>query len=329
MVTMRIKQQDGTIVDVPLGKGADGKSAYQYAQDGDYTGTEEEFMEAMAEIPELSEKIDALPNDATFIDNVAEVVKEKVPFVKTAEQPDFVDSVDEMTDTSKVYVLKSNGMFYSYKAHTVVTPGGTTPNFTNLVESATDTDGSLYGGKGYKEDIRLSSSGGVSGTPQVGSVTTGFMPYIVGSIIRIKGAEFIGAQAKYSGQFFYINFYDADGNFKQYLPAPTLDDYPTVLKPFYDDNGDEALDTSKCKDNSSSSAVNVRNSTQFRITAYGKGANLIVTVDEDITYTTTEGGTTTTYSWEPTGMLYNQPANYENRIIAMENELEVLLNGTF
>ena len=33
--------------------------------------------------------------------------------------------------------------------------------------------------------------------------------------------------------------------------------------------------------------------------------------------------------WADTGLSYNQPADYENRVIAMEKELEVLLNGTF
>lgn len=48
MVTMRVKQQDGSTVDIPIGKGADGKSAYKYAQEGGYTGTEAEFMALLA-----------------------------------------------------------------------------------------------------------------------------------------------------------------------------------------------------------------------------------------------------------------------------------------
>ena len=49
---------DGTEITLPAGpQGADGKSAYQYAQEGGYTGTEDEFAAKLAEkIP------DALPN---------------------------------------------------------------------------------------------------------------------------------------------------------------------------------------------------------------------------------------------------------------------------
>lgn len=43
---------------------------------------------------------------------VDDVVAE-VPLVKTAEQPEFVDSIDEMTDTSKVYVMP-NGNIWAY-----------------------------------------------------------------------------------------------------------------------------------------------------------------------------------------------------------------------
>ena len=37
-------------MDLGAVKGAEGKSAYQYAQDGGYTGTEAEFQALMAEI---------------------------------------------------------------------------------------------------------------------------------------------------------------------------------------------------------------------------------------------------------------------------------------
>jgi hypothetical protein len=43
MKIIRVKQPDGTLVDIPIGKGADGKSTYAYAKEGGYTGTEAEF----------------------------------------------------------------------------------------------------------------------------------------------------------------------------------------------------------------------------------------------------------------------------------------------
>jgi hypothetical protein len=35
-------------VEIPLGKGADGKSAYEYAREGGYAGTETNFVQALA-----------------------------------------------------------------------------------------------------------------------------------------------------------------------------------------------------------------------------------------------------------------------------------------
>lgn len=50
MKIMKVKQADGSIVSIPLGQGANGKSAYEYAKDGGYTGTEAEFAILLASI---------------------------------------------------------------------------------------------------------------------------------------------------------------------------------------------------------------------------------------------------------------------------------------
>lgn len=49
MAILRIKDENGNIVEVPALKGDAGKSAYQYAQDGGFTGTEEEFTAKLSE----------------------------------------------------------------------------------------------------------------------------------------------------------------------------------------------------------------------------------------------------------------------------------------
>ena len=58
MKIMRVKQPDGSYVDIPLGKGADGKTAYEYAVEGGYAGTELEFTQALGEIQEVIEQLD-------------------------------------------------------------------------------------------------------------------------------------------------------------------------------------------------------------------------------------------------------------------------------
>ena len=59
-------------------------------------------------------------------------------------------------------MLSTDGMLYSYQKKTIIIPGGTTANFTNQVPISTDTDGSIFNGVGYKDNVRLSSSGGIS-----------------------------------------------------------------------------------------------------------------------------------------------------------------------
>lgn len=48
MAILRIKDEAGNIISIPAIKGEPGKSAYEYAKDGGYTGTEEEFKAKMA-----------------------------------------------------------------------------------------------------------------------------------------------------------------------------------------------------------------------------------------------------------------------------------------
>jgi hypothetical protein len=65
MKIMRVRQQDGSLVDIPMGRGADGKTAYEYARDGGYTGTETEFATKLAK--EVPTKTSELTNDSGFL----------------------------------------------------------------------------------------------------------------------------------------------------------------------------------------------------------------------------------------------------------------------
>lgn len=56
MAILKVKDADGNIYDIPAirgERGKDGKSAYEYAQEGGYTGTEEDFMKDLASIGEV------------------------------------------------------------------------------------------------------------------------------------------------------------------------------------------------------------------------------------------------------------------------------------
>ncbi len=151
----------------------------------------------------------------------------------------------------------------------------------NWVEYAEDTTaGSLYNGTGYKDDARLSSSGTVSGTAQAGSVVTGFIPYKVGDIIRMKGAQWLGATTNYTGHYYWGVYNSA----KAKLGCLASDSYAGGTYGSgitYDETtGITTFDMSKMsqafQDGCASAAY-------FRINAYGKGADLIVTVNQEIT----------------------------------------------
>ena len=60
--------------------GDDGKTAYQYAKDGGYTGTEKEFAQKMAK--EIPTKLSDLENDSDFIKNTDYATKDKAGIAK-------------------------------------------------------------------------------------------------------------------------------------------------------------------------------------------------------------------------------------------------------
>lgn len=160
--------------------------------------------------------------------------------------------------------------------------------YTNQVPISTDTDGSIFNGTGYKENVRLSSSGGISGSAQNGSVTTGFIPFPDGdkTVIRMKGVEWLNAYSKYSGHY-YILFYDANkkiltqGN---YLASADYSRFSHVVTITRDANGIETVVFNKDFATGANAWLEaVRNRAKYvRIAAYGKGADMIVTINEEI-----------------------------------------------
>lgn len=94
----------------------------------------------LAEQKADKEVVENLPNNATMIRNVANVVKTEVPLVKTPEQPNFANTVHEMTDTSKVYVMPDMSMWaYMSGAFRVLTAD-------DFIVAGVNTDGSYYVG---------------------------------------------------------------------------------------------------------------------------------------------------------------------------------------
>lgn len=196
--------------------------------------------------------------------------------------------VDGVIQGRYVWSIRKNGN-YGLAWTSIITdiskPDG--PAYTNLVPTSTDTNGTVYNGTGYKDDTRLSSSGGVSSSAQTGSVTTGFIPFKNTDIIRIKGAIWLGATATYGGHW-YINLYNSSKTF--------IDGGGVAEQTYSSDAGTQAqlsvvydattgVTTFQIINPSGGTGVfrsAAKNAAYFRLNAYGKGANLIVTVNQEI-----------------------------------------------
>ena len=160
--------------------------------------------------------------------------------------------------------------------------------FTNQVPISEDTAaGSVFNGVGYIENRRLSSSGSLSSSAQNGSVTTGFIPFHGdGDVIRLKGVEFITALD--SGKHYYYVFYNANkksrGGDNDYFSSWQATDgtLSHILTATRDENGVETISFNREYGTSNSLLQWIRSASYVRITAKGKGADMIVTINEEI-----------------------------------------------
>ena len=149
----------------------------------------------------------------------------------------------------------------------------------NQVPISTDTDGSIYNGTGYKDNARLSSSGGVSGTAQNGSVVTGFIPAKSTDVIRLKGAEWLYPTTSGKGHY-YLNYYNSDKTFLYGVSAEAFSGGTFGTGFAYDSTtGVTTFDNTGLTGDYKNK---IANAAYFRINAYGKGADLIVTVNQEI-----------------------------------------------
>ena len=151
--------------------------------------------------------------------------------------------------------------------------------YTNWVPLSIDTDGSIFNGVGYKENVRLSTSGGISSSAQAGSVTTGFIPWNGADtdIIRMKGVEWV----QQSGKHYYVNCYDANKSYLYYFSVAEADIYDHVVT-VTRENGVTTIDFNEDYGTTNSLLQYFRQSKYIRITAKGSGSEMIVTINEEI-----------------------------------------------
>lgn len=254
-----------------------------------------------AEKTEIVEALsETLQNNQVLIDNVAK----KVPIVKVAEQPTFANDVSECTDTSKMYVLP-NGHLCAHMTREVTTEGSTVPNFTNIYNTAN--------GAYIKDGYRYSHSGGAFSAEE--STCAVVVPVPGGSqkvnqqyTLRVQGATINGGTTR--SRKIYVGT-----SSENFTLAATDEATPTTQS----DGTIVFVHTPNTNDNIATFSWLV-----FHVDDGVDTSKLIVTFNEEITYTTTEGGTEIVQEWTDTGIEYNQPPDYADRVVALEGKTSKL-----
>ena len=211
--------------------------------------------------------------------------------------PLFANSIDECTDTTKLYVLP-DGYIYAYMTKSVThTP-------TNQVPNSKAADGTPYnGGQGYKDNTRLSLSTGESS--QNGYTVTGFIPVKVGDTIRFKNVN-----TSSSSTNVFVIFYDSSHNYVGYLRAAQATEILSAGICVLDD----ALTlTSGTLDGTAFFRVSMVTNNQ---------ADYFFTINE-----LTEPTIVTEEGWFSTGHAF-VPADYEDRIIGLEARVDDIADDT-
>ena len=233
----------------------------------------EAISQLSSEIVDISERVDELEEDV--LDIKAESLQ---------QTPLFANSIEECSDTTKLYVLP-DGFIYAY-LYTEITAEP-----TNEIPKSTDTDRkTIYNGKGYQLGLRINSSGAVTSSNAPATMgVTGFIPAKVGDKITVSN-------------------YKPNISYTSYVAA-------------YDSSN--ACTGKLAKDGATPSSFSVT----LDSATFGTGFNAIrITgdlTDSTVVINESNGGTTSGYVWKNTELAF-VPADYEDRIVELEAEVETL-----
>jgi hypothetical protein len=269
--------------------GVDGKSAYAYAKDGGYMGTEEEYAK------------DTNPDNIKYsvtpvkgVDYYTE--REKAEFseyiaselAKRGQlKPEFAQTIDECTDTSKLYVLP-DGMIWTYQYF----EGG-----TQIIEKPV----AVTWNDGYRFSA---SSGSLSALADRTCAKLDLSSFVTGDEIVFSGLTF--DNNTYNNCTFVVW---KDNAFKSagYLTKNYAIDYSQEGYGFsFNVSADGTTLTVTIIDETTSEGITLG------VTGYPNSSNasVVYTVEE----TLSDG-----YAWADTGLAF-VPADYEERIIDLEEE---------
>lgn len=155
--------------------------------------------------------------------------------------------------------------------------GNIVAQFTNKVPTSISENGSVFNGTGYQNDMRVRSGGALTG--HSGFVATGFIPVKAGDVIRFTCDNWATANSGSTINFGYIS----SGAFT------SIGSYTTQPATYgiYQDSSKVNSDNIPSEESPGIWKVTVPNDssiTYLRMSCYGTGADLIVTVNEEIAY---------------------------------------------
>lgn len=304
VTTVSITDKNGTKT-ATINDGADGKTPVAGV---DYF-TEADKAEMVEDV------LDELAGNEPLIDNIAEVVKAEVPLVKSAEQPTFVSSTDEMTDKTKVYVMP-DGYLYGYAE---------SENYNLLKLSEVS----------FQSRLDNTSSEIVSSTTN--NVVTGWFPvtygkYYSASIYRAD----LGRRVAHTPNWNCVQLKLKDGTIKVYTNASGGNEYPSAsikhnnVDAFYRDVDDENAVFMRIHFGLEINGVSQDISTATKFKAFkimvveGNTPEEAASKAIDLEYI--DGDAEGIAEWYNTGLAYNQPAEYEGRIVELESDVSTLQN---
>ena len=183
--------------------GADGKSAYEYAKESGYTGTEEEFAQSLNYVNTVDTLVDeAVENEkGNIIDSlIAEL--QGLPVFGTVDENNIIKVTSQLSDG--VYVLRYENTDGTYSEVGTITIGnGDVVTYTNLNDPTLATDTTLTPASiGWMEDVRISSSSSSISSAE-GYDVSNFVAISAGKeVVRIKNFNLYNAYGRiyfYSG----------------------------------------------------------------------------------------------------------------------------------
>ena len=234
-----------------------------------------------------------------------------------AEQPTFVDSVEDMTDTTKVYVL--DGYLYSYKEIVETEP---TPLFTNLLPSGITHSSITFNEKGYVYGYYGTASAAL-GSVDANCILTQPVPYTDGQVIYVKLSKNLDTAASHTR---IIPIDEGYSHVWTTSPSNVISGNVIYLATF-ELLGDNYF---KCSINMRKAADGSDYANAYMYSKYLSFSFDNTAGNEDIIISTSPieyKAPGTTYEWVNTGLTYNA-TDYEPRIISLEDRTSAVESRT-